>query len=157
MPSYGNIILFKDFFVKELVFALTNNIAVTFLYIYLAYTFMWIFLLARFLDVVLLAFGVCKSLLLHGLVFQFDVLGYTRHSIFAWKIPWMEGPGRLQSMGSRRVRHDWVISLSLFTFMHCRRKWQPTPLFLPGESQGQRRLVGCHLWGHTELDTTEVT
>ena len=59
MPSYGNIILFKDFFVKELVFALTNNIAVTFLYIYLAYTFMWIFLLARFLDVVLLAFGVC--------------------------------------------------------------------------------------------------
>ena len=41
--------------------------------------------------------------------------------------------------------------------MHWRRKWQPTPVFLPGESQGQRSLVGCRLWGHTELGTTEVT
>ena len=40
MPSYGNIILFNDFFVKELVFALTNNTTITFLYIHLAYTFM---------------------------------------------------------------------------------------------------------------------
>ena len=55
----------------------------------------------------------------------------------AWKIPWMEEPGRLQSMGSLRVGHDWVTSLSLFTFMHWRRKWQPTPVFLPGESQGR--------------------
>ena len=46
---------------------------------------------------------------------------------------------------------------SLFTFMHWRRKWQPTPVFLPGESQGRGSLVGCHLWGSTELDTTEVT
>ena len=38
-----------------------------------------------------------------------------------------------------------------------RRKWQPTPVFLPGESQGQGSLVGCHLWGRTESDTTEVT
>ena len=44
-----------------------------------------------------------------------------------------------------------------FTFMHWRRKWQPTPVFLPGESQGQRSLVGCHLWGRTESDPTEVT
>ena len=57
-------------------------------------------------------------------------------STLAWKIPWMEEPGRLQSMWSLRVRHDWVTSLSLFTFMHWRRKWQPTPVFLPGESQG---------------------
>ena len=41
--------------------------------------------------------------------------------------------------------------------MHWRRKWQPTPVFLPGESQGWGSLVGCHLWGRTELDTTEVT
>ena len=74
-----------------------------------------------------------------------------------WKIPWMEEPGRLQSMGSLRVGHDWATSLSLFTFMHWRRKWQPTPVFLPGESQGRRSLVGCRLWGHTESDTTEVT
>ena len=38
-----------------------------------------------------------------------------------------------------------------------RRKWQPTPIFLPGESQGQRSLVGCRLWGHTESDMTEAT
>ena len=134
----------------------------------------------------------------------------------AWKIPWMEEPGRLQSMGSLRVGHDWVTSLWLFTFMHWRRKWQPdpvslpgesqgwwslmgcshgvaqsrtrlkqlssssdshdwatslsrftfmhwrgklqpTPVFLPGESQGQGSLVSCHLWDHTESDTTEAT
>ena len=68
-------------------------------------------------------------------------------STLAWKIPWMEEPGRLQSMGSLGVGHDWVTSLSLFSFMHWRRKWQPTPVFLPGESQGQGSLVGCHLWG----------
>ena len=45
----------------------------------------------------------------------------------------------------------------IFTFMHWRRKWQPTPVFLPGESQGWGSLVGCCLRGHTELDTTEVT
>ena len=39
-----------------------------------------------------------------------------------------------------------------FTFMHWRRKWQPTPVFLPRESQGWGSLVGCHLWGHTESD-----
>ena len=78
-------------------------------------------------------------------------------STLAWKIPWMEEPGRLQSMGSLRVRHDWETSLSFFTFMHWRRKWQPTPVFLPGESQGRGSLVGCRLWGCTESDMTEVT
>ena len=63
-------------------------------------------------------------------------------STLAWEIPWMEEPGRLQFMGLLRVGQDWVTSLSLFTFMHWRRKWQPTPVFLPGESQGQRSLVG---------------
>ena len=52
---------------------------------------------------------------------------------------------------------DWVTSLSLFTFMQWRRKWQPTPVFLPGEPQGWGSLVGCHLWGCTESDTTEAT
>ena len=77
-------------------------------------------------------------------------------STLAWKIPWMKEPGRLHSMGSLRVGHDWVTSLSLFTFIHWRRKRQPTPVFLPGESQGRGSLVGCRLWGHTESDTTEV-
>ena len=60
----------------------------------------------------------------------------THSSTLSWKIPWTEGPGRLQSMGSLGVGYDWVTSLSLFTFMHWRRKWQPTPVFLPGESHG---------------------
>jgi len=81
----------------------------------------------------------------------------THSSTLAWKIPWTEEPVRLQSTGSLRVGHDWATSLSLFTFMHWRRKWQPIPVFLPGESQGRGSLVGCRLWGCTESDTTEVT
>ena len=68
-------------------------------------------------------------------------------STLAWKIPWAEEPGRLQSMGSLTVGHDWGTSLSLFIFMHWRRKWQPTQVFLPEEFQGQGSLVGCRLWG----------
>ena len=44
-----------------------------------------------------------------------------------------------------------------FPFMHRRRKWQPTPVFLPGESQGRGSLVGCRLWGRTESNMTEAT
>ena len=82
----------------------------------------------------------------------------THSSTLARKIPWMEEPGRLQSMGSLRVE----IRLSNFTFFfhfHAleRRQWQPTLVLLPGESQGWGSLVACCLWGHTELDTTEVT
>ena len=78
-------------------------------------------------------------------------------STLAWKIPWAEEPGSLHSVVLIRVRHDRAASLSLFTFMHWRRKWQPTPVFLLGESQGWGSLVGCRLWGCTELDTTEAT
>ena len=81
----------------------------------------------------------------------------THSSTLAWEIPWTEEHARLQPMGSQRVGQDWATSLSLFTFMHWRRTWQPTPVFLPGESQGRGSLGGCHLWGHTESDTTEVT
>ena len=59
--------------------------------------------------------------------------------------------------GVAKSGHDCATSLSLFTFMHWRRKWQPTPVFLPGESQGWRSLLGFCLWGRTELDMTEVT
>ena len=78
-----------------------------------------------------------------------------RSSTLAWKIPWMEEPGRLQSMGSLRVGYDWATSLSLFTFMHWKRKWQPTPVFLPRKSHGRRSLVGCSPWGRWESDTTQ--
>ena len=82
---------------------------------------------------------------------------HPQSSTLAWKIPWTEETGGLQSMGLLRVRHDRATSLSLFTFMHWRRKWQSTPVFLPGEPQGRGSLVGCRLWGRTESDTTEVT
>ena len=114
----------------------------------------------------------------------------THSSIPAWRIPWTEEPGGLQSAGSQRVGHDWatshthkeltnIVKLLLIQFhivwilsvfsqcrvseslfmhtMHWRRKWRPTPVFLPGESQGRRSLVGCRLWGRTEADTTEAT
>ena len=78
-------------------------------------------------------------------------------STLAWKIPWMEEPGRLAVHGVAKSRTQLRTSLSLFTFMHGRRKWQPTPVFLPGESQGRQGLVGCRLWGRTESDMTEAT
>ena len=59
----------------------------------------------------------------------------THSSTLAWKIPWTEEPGGLQSMGSLRARLS--ASPSLFTLMHWRKKWKPTPVFLPGESQRQ--------------------
>ena len=77
----------------------------------------------------------------------------THSNAFAWKIPWMEEPGRLQSMGSLRVGHDFHFSLSCIG----EGNGKPTPVFLLGESQGQGSLVGCRLWGRTESDTTEAT
>jgi len=78
-----------------------------------------------------------------------------------WWIPGRNG-AKVQSLliTSYQV---WVLlrwlttSLSLFTLLHWRRKWQPTPVFLPGESQGWGSLVGCRLWGRIESDTTEAT
>ena len=103
----------------------------------------------------------------------------THSSTLAWRNTWMEKPGGLQSMGSRRVRHNWATSLLLFIFMHwlrwlsvclqCgrpgfnpsvgkipwRRKWQSTLVLLPGKSHGQRSLVGYSPWGRKESDMTE--
>ena len=64
-------------------------------------------------------------------------------------------PGGLQSMGSLRVGHDWATSFSLFTVKHWRRKWQPIPVFLPGESQGEPGglpSMGSHRVGHDWSD-----
>ena len=71
----------------------------------------------------------------------------TQPSILGWRILWTEEPGRLPVHGVARVRRDLVTSLSLFTFMHWKGKWQPTPGLLPGELQGQGSLVGCSPWG----------
>ena len=80
----------------------------------------------------------------------------THSSILAWKIPWMEEPGRLQSMGSQsRTR------LSVFTFtfhFHALEKQTAThSSVLAWRISGAGEPGGCHLWGHTELDTTEAT
>ena len=98
---------------------------------------------------------VIKQLQLSSAVILLEKVMASHSSTLAWKMPWTEKPGGLQPMGSRRVGHDWATSLSLFIFMHWRRRWQPTLVFLPGESQGWRSLVACHLWGRTESDTTE--
>ena len=86
----------------------------------------------------------------------------THSSILAWRIPGMEEPGGLPSVGLHRVRHDWsnlvaiaAINTTLYIKWFWGRKWQPTPVFLPGESQGWE--VGCRLWGCTGSDTTEAT
>ena len=98
----------------------------------------------------------CNKFFKAHLVIKMEKAMATHSSTLAWEIPWMEEPGRLQSMGSQRVGHDWVTSLSLFTFMHWRRKWQPTPLFLPGESQGREPgglpSMGSHRVRHDWCD-----
>ena len=97
---------------------------------------------------------ICKA----TLVLILNKKGMATHSsTLAWTIRGTGETGRLQSMGSLRIRHDWATSLSLFTFMHWRRQWQPTLILLPGESQGRGSLVGFPLWDRTESDMTEVT
>ena len=79
-------------------------------------------------------------------------------STLAWKIPWMEEPGGLHAVhGVTKSRTQLSDVTFNFHFHTWRRKWQPTPVFLSGESQGRGSLVGCRLWGHIESDTTEVT
>ena len=55
------------------------------------------------------------------------------------------------------MEHICTPNLFLSSSMHWKRKWQPSPVFLPRESQGWGSLVGCSLWGPTESDMTEVT
>ena len=77
-------------------------------------------------------------------------------STLAWKIPWTEEPGRLQTVGSWRVGNDWVTSLSLFPFMHWRRKWQATPLAwrIPGTGEpGGPPSMGSHRVRHDWSDS----
>ena len=83
----------------------------------------------------------------------------THSSVLAWRIPGTLEPGGLLSVGSQSRTRLKRLSSSSSSSSLClrRRQWQPTPVFLPGESQGRGSLVGCRLWGCTELDTTEAT
>ena len=75
----------------------------------------------------------------------------------AWKISWTEETGRLQSMELLKGRTRLSDFTFIFHFHALEKEMEPTPEFLPGESQGRRSLVGCRLWGRTESVTTEVT
>ena len=76
-------------------------------------------------------------------------------STLAWIIPWMEEPGRLQSMGSLRVGHNFTFIFTSHIYLGEGNGRQPTPVFLPGEFHGQRSLEGYSPWGHKESDMTE--
>ena len=78
-------------------------------------------------------------------------------STLVWKIPWTEEPGRPAVHGIAKSRTRLSNFTFTFHFLALEKKWQPTPVFLPGESQGKGSLVGCRLWGCTESDTTEAT
>ena len=121
------------------------------------------FIFAQLLDVLFLLDVITQIILLYVMVKNLPAmqetwvrsLGWensleeemaTHSSILAWRIPWTDR-GAWQA-AVHGVAKSW---------MHWRRKWQPTPVFLPGESQGQGSLMGCCLWGHTESDTTEAT
>ena len=78
-------------------------------------------------------------------------------STFAWKIPWMEEPGRLQSMGS--LESDTAKRLHFHFSLSCTGEGNGNPLQCswPGESQGRGSMLGYRLWGRTESDMTEAT
>ena len=81
----------------------------------------------------------------------------THSSILAWKISWTEKPGGLQSMGSLGVGHNRGTEQQMGLWGHEKqvRKWQSTPVFLPGKFHRQSSLGGYSIWGCKESDTTE--
>ena len=95
----------------------------------------------RYLGKTLLAFALLHSVFQGQIFLLLQVFPHS--STLAWKIPRMEEPGGLQSMGLLGVGDDWVTSLSLFTFMHS-RKWEHTPVFLPGESHYLIMVPKCN-------------
>ena len=77
-------------------------------------------------------------------------------SPLAWKILWMEEPGGLQSMGSLKFGHNFTFTFT-FHFHAVEKEMATHSSVLAWRIQGRESLVGCHLWGHTELGTTKAT
>ena len=101
------------------------------------------------------------TVLVNAFAFTFPFMHWRRkwHPL-QWhptQIPWTEEPGGLWSLGSQRVGHDWSDFTFTFHFHALEKDMAPTPVFLPAESLRRGSLVGCRLWGRTELDTTEAT
>ena len=96
--------------------------------------------------------GMEKEAVVH--IYNGILLSYKRKEIGLFVETWMD----LETRESYRVKY-MTERLHFYFSLSCtgEQKWQPTPVFLPGESQGRRSLVGCHLWGRTESDMTEVT
>ena len=97
--------------------------------------------------------GVCQGCVLSPCLFNLYAECIMRNAGLDEALAGIKIAGR----NINNLRHEWATSLSLFTFRHWRRTWQPTPVFLPGESQGRGSLVGCCLWCCTESDMTEAT
>ena len=100
--------------------------------------------------------GKVVSLLFNMLVIAF--LPRSKRLLMSW----LNLPSAVILDPQNKVSHCFplfphLLAIKLWDQMPWRRKWQPTPVFLPRESQGQRSLVGCHLWGRTESDMTEAT
>ena len=98
--------------------------------------------------------------------FSFSISPSNQYSgLISSRMDWLDllaVQGTLKSLFQNHSSKASVLQCSAFfivhlSYPHWRRKWQPTPVFLPGESHGQRSLVGCHLWGFTESNTTEAT
>ena len=98
--------------------------------------------------------------------FSFNISTSIENSgLISFRMDWLDllvVQGTLKNLFQNHSSKASVLQCSAFfivhlSYPHWRRKWQPTPVFLPGESHGQRSLVGCHLWGCTESNTTEAT
>ena len=90
--------------------------------------------------------------------FSFSISPSNEYSgLISFRMDWPDLLAVQGTLKSLLQCHSSKASILQHSAFFSRRKWQPTPVFLPGESQGRRSLVGCRLWGRTELDTTEVT
>ena len=90
--------------------------------------------------------------------FSFNISPCNEYSgLIPFRMDWLDLLAVQGTLQSLRQNHSSKASILHRSAFFIRRKWQPTPVFLPGESQGQRSLMGCRLWGHIESDTTEAT
>ena len=90
--------------------------------------------------------------------FSFSISPSSEHpGLISFSMDWLDLLSVQGTLKSLLQHHSSKASILLCSGFFWRRKWQPTPVFLPGESQGWGNLVGCHLWGCTQSDTTEAT
>ena len=90
--------------------------------------------------------------------FSFSISPSNEHpGLMSFRMDWVYLFAAQGILKSFLQYHSSKASILWCSAFFWRRKWQPTPVFLPGESQGRGSVAGCRLWGHTESDMTEVT